>query len=500
MAIATDTKASTLAMLDLDQVRIDPAWALRIPANYALRKRILPLCKIADEVIVACAQPVDSQTRKALHNYLKCDFQFAEVELASLRRALARVYDNPSIGSTGNAAASKEPKSEGDSAVAICDELLQAGILRGASDIHLVPSASSLVVQLRVDGQLEGYRELPLALQPLVVSRLKVLAGMDIAEKRAAQDGRITSRSNDVRNSIDIRVATLPTRYGERMTLRLLTAHSTKLSLQSLGMRTSDLQIFTAATARPHGLVLLTGPTGSGKSTTLYVAIEHLLDSRGGNVITIEDPIEYEIPGASQVEVDSADKVNFSKALRSVLRHDPDVVMIGEIRDAETANIALKASLTGHLVFSTVHTNTAVGVVTRLVDMGVEPFLIAATLRLSVAQRLVRKLCAFCRRPRAMNAAESFALRQPGLEGSTVFDAAGCVMCAGRGYAGRIALFEMLESNEGVAKLIASGADETALLQDARLRSTPHLLDDGIAKILDGITTVSEVTNAVTVW
>ncbi len=505
MAIATDTKVSSLAKLDLDQVRIDPAWALRIPANYALRKRILPLCKIADEVIVACAQPVDSQTRKALHNYLKCDLQFAEVGLASLRRALARVYDSPSIGSpsinrTEQAAVSREPKGEGDSAVAICDELLQAGILRGASDIHLVPSASSLVVQLRVDGQLEAYRELPLALQPLVLSRLKVLAGMDIAEKRAAQDGRITSRSGDARNSIDIRVATLPTRYGERMTLRLLTAHSTKLSLQSLGMRTSDLQIFTAATARPHGLVLLTGPTGSGKSTTLYVAIEHLLGSRGGNVITIEDPIEYEIPGASQVEVDSADKVNFSKALRSVLRHDPDVVMIGEIRDAETANIALKASLTGHLVFSTVHTNTAVGVVTRLVDMGVEPFLIAATLRLSVAQRLVRKLCAFCRRPRAMTATESFALHQPELENSIVYDAAGCVMCAGRGYSGRIALFEMLESNEGVAKLIASGADETALLQDARLRSTPHLLDDGIAKILDGVTTVSEVTNAVTVW
>ena len=243
---------------------------------------------------------------------------------------------------------------------------------------------------MRVDGLLESYREFPIALQPLVLSRLKVLAGMDIAEKRAPQDGRITSRFSGSRQSLDIRVATLPTRYGERMTLRLLTAHASKLSLQSLGMRTPDLRAFTAATARPHGLVLLTGPTGSGKSTTLYVAIEELLKSRGGNVITIEDPIEYEIQGASQVEVDSADKVNFTKALRSVLRHDPDVVMIGEIRDAETANTAVKASLTGHLVFSTVHTNTATGVVTRLMDMGVEPFLIAATLRLSVAQRLVR--------------------------------------------------------------------------------------------------------------
>ena len=500
MAAIAEPKAQTLATLDLDDVRIDPTWALRVPAAYALRKRVLALCKLDDVVVVACARSIDAQTHKALRSYLKCDFTLLEVSLESLRRALTRVYDSPSMNGTELSVRSGEPRSDGDDAVTVCDELLQAAILRGASDIHLVPNATSLAVQLRVDGLLELYRELPLSIQPLVLSRLKVLAGMDIAEKRAAQDGRITSRFSSSRNSIDIRVATLPTRYGERMTLRLLTSHAAKLSLQALGMRPRDLFTFSSATARPHGLVLLTGPTGSGKSTTLYVAIEQLLNTRGGNVITIEDPIEYEIQGASQVEVDSADKVNFSKALRSVLRHDPDVVMIGEIRDAETAETAVKASLTGHLVFSTVHTNTATGVVTRLKDMGVEPFLIAATLRLSVAQRLVRKLCSHCRRPRAITAAEVFALRQPALESSSVFDAAGCVMCAGRGYTGRVALFEMLESSEAMAKLIAGGANEDELLQDARSRNVSLLLDDGVAKILDGTTTVAEVTNAVTLW
>ncbi len=500
MAAIAEPKAQTLATLDLDDVRIDPTWALRVPAAYALRKRVLPLCKLDDVVVVACARSIDAQTHKALRSYLKCDFTLLEVSLESLRRALTRVYDSPSMNGTELSVRSGEPRSDGDDAVTVCDELLQAAILRGASDIHLVPNATSLAVQLRVDGLLELYRELPLSIQPLVLSRLKVLAGMDIAEKRAAQDGRITSQFSSSRNSIDIRVATLPTRYGERMTLRLLTSHAAKLSLQALGMRPKDLFTFSSATARPHGLVLLTGPTGSGKSTTLYVAIEQLLNTRGGNVITIEDPIEYEIQGASQVEVDSADKVNFSKALRSVLRHDPDVVMIGEIRDAETAETAVKASLTGHLVFSTVHTNTATGVVTRLKDMGVEPFLIAATLRLSVAQRLVRKLCSHCRRPRAITATEVFALRQPALESSSVFDAAGCVMCAGRGYTGRVALFEMLESSEAMAKLIAGGANEDELLQDARSRNVSLLLDDGVAKILDGTTTVAEVTNAVTLW
>ena len=504
-AVAEREQTTTSTTLDLDCVRIDPVWALRVPAAYALRKRVLPLCKLHDGVMVACSKSIDAQTSKALRAYLKCDFTLVEVSAESLRQALSRVYDSPSMGgqeSEANARSrtSQDRQPNSDDAVSVCDELLQAAILRGASDIHLVPNEHVLIVQMRVDGQLELYRELPAASHTAVISRLKVLAGLDIAEKRAAQDGRITTHFGTSRRKLEIRVATLPTRYGERMTLRLLTPHDSKLSLSGLGMNQANLQTFTSATERPHGLVLLTGPTGSGKSTTLYVAIEQLLRSRGGNVITIEDPIEYEIHGASQVEVDSADKVNFSKALRSVLRHDPDVVMIGEIRDPETAAVAVKASLTGHLVFSTLHTNTAAGVVTRLADMGVERFLIAATLRLSVAQRLVRRLCPDCRQPRSMTVNEALALKQPELAGRTVFDPNGCVACAGRGYVGRIALFEMLESSEDLANSIASGANEDALLAKARGANMSFLFDDGLAKIFDGTTTVREVTSAVTTW
>lgn len=505
MASVVEQDAAVDQPLDLDHVRIDPAWALQVPSAFALRKRVLPLCQLDQGIMVACSHGCDAQTHQALKGYLKSDFTIVPVTPDSLRRALARVYDAPSMGGEPTGAGERirvrgEAAGEADGAIAICDELLQAAILRGASDIHLVPGPQTLAVQLRVDGELELYRQLPSASHPAVISRLKVLAGLDIAEKRAAQDGRIASHFGSSRRKLDIRVATLPTRYGERMTLRLLAAHQSDLSLPALGMCPAHFETFSAATCRPHGLILLTGPTGSGKSTTLYVAIEQLLRTRGGNVITIEDPIEYEIHGASQVEVDSADKINFSKALRSVLRHDPDVVMIGEIRDAETANIAVKASLTGHLVFSTLHTNTAAGVVTRLADMGIERFLIAATLRLSVAQRLIRRLCPHCRKPRAMSTTEALTLGRPELAGETVYDPAGCVSCAGRGYAGRIGLFEMLPCNEELAEIVAAGGSEGAICENARQRGLSLLADDGVSKICNGTTTVAEVTSAVTTW
>ena len=372
--------------------------------------------------------------------------------------------------------------------------------MRGASDIHLTPNETELVARLRVDGKLENYSRIPSQLQGAVVSRLKVMSGLDIAEKRAPQDGRFTARIGSDQIKTDVRVATLPTRFGERVTLRLLGGQSTTLSLTNLGMNDRDLEMFRRTISRPHGLVLLTGPTGSGKSTTLYAAIKELLHSRGGNVITVEDPIEYEIPEVSQVEIDSADKVSFGKALRSILRHDPDVVMIGEIRDLETAEIAVKASLTGHLVFSTLHTNTASGVVTRLTDMGLKPFLIAATLRLAVAQRLVRRLCSQCSTPREISEDEALLLGHPDIAGQTIYDSAGCVYCAGRGYVGRVALIECFDCDESVAKVITSGASEEALLANARKRKRSLLMDDAIEKMLAGVTTYQEVLEAVVVW
>ncbi len=497
------------APLDLDSVRIDPAWALRVPSEVAQRRHILPLCKLNDEVIIASAAPLDSATERILSNYVKQAYRIELASPESIRRACVRVHQRSQfaqpIDTTGSSKGETIEAAVTQDVVALCDEILQAAMLRGASDIHLIPTAQELLVQLRVDGQLEVYRQLPATSHSGVISRLKVLAGMDIAERREAQDGRIRSSTTADGGHIEMRVATLPTRYGERMTLRLLGLQGGQLSLTNLGLREHDLETFVTATSRPHGLVLLTGPTGSGKSTTLYVAIEQLLRTRGGNVITIEDPIEYEIPGASQVEIDPADKINFSKALRSLLRHDPDVVMIGEIRDAETANIAVKASLTGHLVFSTLHTNNAAGVVTRLIDLGVEPFLVAATLRLAMAQRLVRRLCSQCRQPRTLTVTEANILQagrpsQASLSGATVYEPQGCVHCAGRGYNGRIGLFELMPGSESLAQLISHSATEQALVDYGREQNWNRLLDDGLSKLLDGTTSYSEVTQAVLDW
>ena len=353
---------------------------------------------------------------------------------------------------------------QADDAMMLGEEMLHAAILRQASDIHIDPDAEGLQIRFRVDGALERYRRLPMAVQSGIVSRFKVLSGMDIAEKRAPQDGGFKHRYGRTGQTIDIRVATLPTKHGERMTLRLLALQTEQLTLERLGMREGDLATFHRFIDQPHGMILLTGPTGSGKTTTLYAAIRRLMEREELNIVTVEDPIEYEIKGVAQMEVDSADKVSFVKALRSVLRHDPDVVMIGEIRDNETADVAIKASLTGHLVFSTLHTNSAVSVITRLADLGVDRFLIAATLRLAVAQRLVRQLCSRCRKQRELTAGEAVAFNHGEFAGRTVFEPGGCIYCAGRGYAGRIGLFEMLPLDEDWSRRISEGAEEANLI------------------------------------
>jgi type II secretory ATPase GspE/PulE/Tfp pilus assembly ATPase PilB-like protein len=346
---------------------------------------------------------------------------------------------------------------------------------------------------------LEEYRRLPLELHPLISSRLKVLGAMDIAERRAPQDGRFAWTSTQG-TEIDVRAASLPTRNGEAITLRLLASKTTDLTLETLGMSAADLETFSAAIQKPHGMILLTGPTGSGKSTTLYAGIRRLIAERALHVVTVEDPIEYEIDGVAQVAVDAADKVSFAKALRSILRHDPDVIMIGEIRDAETADIAIKAALTGHLVLSTLHTNSAVSAVTRLADMGVAPFLIGATLRLVVAQRLVRRLCSHCRRPQPLTEAEAIGLGDAAAAAQTACAHGGCLYCAGRGQSGRLGLFEMLAFDEELSRATSQGADEAQILKLARQKGFRRLVDDARTKVLQGQTTAVEALTAVTVW
>lgn len=499
------TTTATRTALDMDQVRIDPAWALRVPPTLALRRQVLPFACVDGRVHVACIDPGDATALQAVERFVGQAICTELAEPASLQRVLTRVFGR---GSSARVEAApmrlNDPRlavdpDSGD-AVALCDELMYAALVREASDIHIDAAQDHVLVRLRVDGVLENYRKLPTAVLNALISRFKVLGGMDIAEKRSPQDGRFSHRFGSTGQAIDVRVATLPTKHGERMTLRLLALQTESLTIERLGMRTADLGRFEQAIAHPHGMVLLTGPTGSGKTTTLYAALRRLITQRGGNIITIEDPIEYNIPGVAQVEVDAGDKCSFDRALRSVLRHDPDIVMIGEIRDRETADVAIKAALTGHLVFSTLHTNSAASVITRLADMGIERFLIGATVRLCVAQRLVRRLCGHCRRPRPLLLEEAAALGRPADAGRTVYDPAGCLYCANRGYAGRLGLFELFPVDEALSRRIAHGCTEAEMLAEMRERQVGALIDDAAAKLFDGETSLAEVLAGVAAW
>ena len=474
--------------VDLAHVAIDPACAMRVPAAFAMRKSVLPLCMVDGDFIVAMSDPSDVKTIAALRSALGVPVIARRADRESLQEYLLKLYGNVQ---------SIQEDAVCDDAVSTVDYLIRSAFIRHASDVHFDPGRDGVRVRFRIDGELEEVTNLPIELQPSVTSRLKVLADLKLDERRVPQDGaftwRIPDAFSDEVTALDIRLATLPGRYGERVTLRLLETSTKRYTTDILGMSEGHREIFEGVLGSPHGLVLLTGPTGSGKTTTLYAAIQYLLELHPLNIITVENPVEYEIPGIFQAEVDYADKVNFSKALRSILRHDPDVIMIGEIRDGESLDTAVKASLTGHLVLSTLHTNDAVNAVTRLTNMGLERHLTAATLRLSVAQRLARALCPYCCKPHPVTMQEAAMCGRPELEGATVHVPHGCLYCAGRGMRGRTGLFEFFKPDAEMASAIAAGATESDIASMRRIRADPTLFDDGLSKCLAGITTLQEV-------
>jgi len=476
-------------LIDLDEVAIDPSCALQVPSDFAFERKVLPLCMLDGDLIVALPDDADVKTLAEIRRELGVPVVGRQADPGQLDRQIAKVY--------GNVAAALADEGT-DDAVSTVDYLLRIAFMRHASDIHLDPDENGVRVRLRIDGELEDVLRIPPERQPSVISRLKVMGEVKLDERRAPQDGAFSWRvpaafGSDV-VSLDVRLATLPGHYGEKVTLRLLETDSKRFTLDALGMLDCDRQIFERVISSPHGIVLLTGPTGSGKTTTLYAAIQHLLSFRQLNVLTVENPIEYEIPGAFQAEVDGADKVNFSKALRSILRHDPDVIMIGEIRDPESLDTAVKAALTGHLVFSTLHTNDSINAVTRLANMGLERHLIAATLRLVVAQRLVRALCPHCREAYSVDSETAGALGREDLLGETFHRATGCVYCAGKGLKGRLGLFELFRPNVDLSSLIADGASEHVIRRTYREVGGKLLIDDGIEKCLAGLTTPDEVS------
>jgi len=371
--------------------------------------------------------------------------------------------------------------------IRLINALLSQAVREKASDIHIEPYERKVSVRFRVDGVLRDVLAPKAELGPVLVSRLKVMARLDIAEKRLPQDGRISVRLAG--HAVDIRMSTIPSSFGERVVLRLLDQAAGQLQLEQLDLPPAMLRALQSALHKPHGIILVTGPTGSGKTTTLYAGLQHI-NSRERNILTIEDPVEYQLPGIGQTQVNTKVDMSFARGLRAVLRQDPDVVMVGEIRDQETAAIAVQASLTGHLVLSTLHTNTAVGAVTRLQDMGIEPFLLASSLTLIVAQRLVRSLCPVCRQPHRVDAAEGQRLQLP--VGSMVFTAVGCEHCNQSGYRGRTGLYEVIEVDAALRRLIHEGAGEQALEQYAR-QHCESINSHGRQRILAGDTSVEEV-------
>jgi len=373
--------------------------------------------------------------------------------------------------------------------IKLINAMLGEAIKEEASDIHIETFENSLVIRFRIDGVLREILKPQRKLANLLVSRIKVMAKLDIAEKRVPQDGRISIRIGG--RAVDVRVSTMPSSHGERVVLRLLDKNVIKLDLATLGMTEKNHQLVRELIHKPHGIILVTGPTGSGKSTTLYAGLLEI-NSKDRNILTVEDPIEYAIDGVGQTQVNTKVEMTFARGLRAILRQDPDVVMIGEIRDLETAQIAVQASLTGHLVLSTLHTNSAVGAVTRLRDMGVEPFLLSSSLLGVLAQRLVRRLCPECKQAHSTTEQENQIMGLQETENTIIYQSVGCSYCHQTGYRGRTGIHELLIVDEHVRELIHSGAGEQAVEKLIR-RRTPSIRDDGLAKVLAGITTLEEV-------
>ncbi|MCL6268739.1 type II secretion system ATPase GspE [Sansalvadorimonas sp. 2012CJ34-2] len=450
---------------------------------------------------------IHHRTLMEVRRVLGVPFKLQQLSEEEFARHLGQVYQQDSsaarqlmndIGSDEElqALADELPDSEdlleaddGAPIIRMINAMLSESIRDGASDIHIETFENQLVIRFRIDGVLREILRPQRKLAALLVSRIKVMAKLDIAEKRIPQDGRISLKLGG--RAIDVRVSTMPTRHGERIVLRLLDRSSIRFDLGTLGMSAKVCEGFREQLHKPHGILLVTGPTGSGKSTTLYSGISEI-NTPGRNIMTVEDPVEYDLEGIGQTQVNTKVDMTFARGLRAILRQDPDVVMIGEIRDLETAEIAVQASLTGHLVLSTLHTNTAVGAITRLRDMGIEPFLLSSSLLGVLAQRLVRTLCPDCKTPVAPTDAERQMLNIPEGDNRTIWKADGCSECRHTGYRGRTGIYELFLVNDDLRQMIHDGKGEPALERTVRQQWQP-IQQDGFDKVLKGITTLSEV-------
>jgi general secretion pathway protein E len=477
-----------------------------LTADYLEHHALMPLRVEEGRLLTATwTEVLDERALDDLRMIAGAPVSLVRMPEAEVRAAIRRTYSPNALTAEGVIAGLGDdgPSGEGDSAlddlvslaneapvVKIVNLLLLEALEARASDVHLETYQGGLRVRYRVDGVLQDAVAPPPRLAAAVVSRLKIMAELDIAERRVPQDGRIRLRMQD--RQVDVRVATLPTLHGESVVLRLLDKESGRIGLEGLGMDPETLVRFDAVIAKPHGIVLSTGPTGSGKTTTLYAAVDRIRTGRE-KILTVEDPVEYELPGVPQVPVNEKVGLTFANALRALLRQDPDVMLVGEIRDHETADIATHASLTGHLVLSTLHTNDAVTALTRLVDLGIEPYLVASTVEAVLAQRLVRRICDDCRRPAPPDEEHRALLEAAGLGGGEPYEGEGCDECRGTGYRGRTGIFELLTMDSGLREAVLQDASASRLQSLARGSGMRTLRADGLRLVAKGVTTVEEI-------
>lgn len=488
--------------VQLHRYKIDQSLLGIIPERLAKMYRVLPLKKDGNKLMVAMVDPLDYYAIDDLRMSTGFVIEPAIASKDEVLRAINRYYGiQGSVDEIMQSLSTQEVHvddqiilDEDSPIVRVVNQIITQAVTLRASDIHLDPTADGLRVRYRIDGVMRTERMFPKHMQAVIPARLKILASLNIAERRIPQDGRFHLEV-DLR-TIDVRVSTLPTVHGEKIVLRVLDVSNAVNDVDKLGFDADNLEQFLRLLRHTHGIVLLTGPTGSGKTSTLYGAL-HRLNTDDVNIITIEDPIEYQLDGINQVQVNAATGLTFATGLRAVLRQDPNVIMVGEIRDAETAQIAVRAALTGHLVFSTLHTNDAVATITRLIDMGVEPFLVASAVVGVVGQRLVRKVCPECAQPNVPSEGEREMLVARGLPTTALRMGSGCGHCNRTGYRGRVAIHEVLRMDEDLRRLIMQKRPDSEYRAHATARGMKAMLDDGLTKVARGITTCSEVFKAV---
>jgi type IV pilus assembly protein PilB len=504
-----------LPTIDLAKIRIPPDVIKLIPMDVAQKHRVLPVSRAGSTLVLAMSDPTNYFAIDDIKFLTGYNIDVVVAEESALKEAIDLYYEQASsldqvmtgledmefevVGDEEDVDVEELERATSDAPVVkFVNYILTDAIRKEASDIHLEPYEKMFRVRYRIDGVLHEVIRPPMKLKNAIISRLKIMANLDIAERRLPQDGRIKLKA--LGREMDFRVSVLPTLFGEKIVLRILDKSALQLDMTKLGFEKEALEEFRRAIYQPYGMVLVTGPTGSGKTTTLYSALSEL-NKVTQNISTAEDPVEYNIPGVNQVQMHEEIGLNFAAALRAFLRQDPDIILVGEIRDFETAEIGIKAALTGHLVLSTLHTNDAPSAVTRLLNMGIEPFLVTSAVNLIIAQRLARKICPECKEPVEVSPQVLVDMGMSDADARTtrVYRGRGCPNCSETGYRGRIALYEVMTLTEELKEMILEGASASELKRAARLGGMKTLRESGLQKIKDGITTIEEVVRVTAV-